>query len=413
MKLRSIETTPSPNCIKLNLDEPMSDKPLTLKRETDVTDTPEVLQQLLSITGVQSVFLLRDFITLTRKGNVDWQPILATAAELLGMAEGAGASLSDRLAQLPLTEPSEPSSTSASETAQARTQHFGQVEVAVQVFRRIPVQVRAIAADGQQAAIAMPDRFNQALQRAVLATQADYVAERRWAPYQPQFGNPEEVAQLVADELAILIDDRELARIEEGAINSVNSSAIDRKETETDTINSKSSKHSQQALLADLRQADWKCRLKSIQQISVDSETFPAVVLALKDERHTIRRWAAAILGSSQRSDAIEPLCQVVLSDPSPIVRRTAGDALSDLGSTQASRTMIETLTDSSNLVRWRAARFLSELGDVSALEPLKQAVVDESEFDVRTEMRAAIERIQAGGETQLPMWMRITQDLE
>jgi Virulence factor/HEAT repeats/Scaffold protein Nfu/NifU N terminal len=413
MKLRSIETTPSPNCIKLNLDEPMSDKPLTLKRESDIsdiTDTPEVLQQLLSITGVQSVFLLRDFITLTRKGNVDWQPILATAAELLGMAEGAGASLSDRLAQSPLTESSEPSSTSTFETAQARTQHFGQVEVAVQVFRRIPVQVRAIAADGQQAAIAMPDRFNQALQRAVLATQADYVAERRWAPYQPQFGNPEEVARLVADELAILIDDRELAQIEEGAINSVNSSAIDRKETETDTI---SSKHSQQALLEDLRQADWKCRLKSIQQISVDSETFPAVVLALKDERHTIRRWAAAILGSSQRSDAVEPLCQVILSDPSPIVRRTAGDALSDLGNTQASRTMIETLTDSSNLVRWRAARFLSELGDISALEPLKQAVEDESEFDVRTEMRVAIERIQAGGETQLPMWMRITQDLQ
>jgi hypothetical protein len=412
MKLRSIETTPSPNCIKLNLDEPMSDKPLTLKRESDIsdiTDTPEVLQQLLSITGVQSVFLLRDFITLTRKGNVDWQPILATAAELLGMAEGAGASLSDRLAPSPLTEPS---STSASETAptQTRTQQFGQVEVAVQVFRRIPVQVRAIAADGQQAAIAMPDRFNQALQRAVLATQADYVAERRWAPYQPQFGNPEEVARLVADELAILIDDRELAQIEEGAINSVNSSAIDRKETETDTI---SSKHSQQALLEDLRQADWKCRLKSIQQISVDSETFPAVVLALKDERHTIRRWAAAILGSSQRSDAVEPLCQVILSDPSPIVRRTAGDALSDLGNTQASRTMIETLTDSSNLVRWRAARFLSELGDISALEPLKQAVEDESEFDVRTEMRVAIERIQAGGETQLPMWMRITQDLQ
>jgi Virulence factor/HEAT repeats/Scaffold protein Nfu/NifU N terminal len=409
MKLRSIETTPSPNCIKLNLDEPISDKPLTLKRESGVTDTPEVLQQLLSITGVQSVFLLGDFITLTRKGNVDWQPILATAAQLLGMAEGVGASLSDRLAQSPLTEPSLTSASEMDQT-QARTQHFGQVEVAVQVFRRIPVQVRAIAADGQQAAIAMPDRFNQALQRAVLATQADYVAERRWAPYQPQFGNPEEVAQLVADELAILIDDRELAQIEEGAINSVNSSAIDRKETETDTV---SSKQSQQALLEDLRQADWKCRLKSIQQISVDSQTFPAVVLALKDERHTIRRWAAAILGSSQRSDAIEPLCQVVLSDPSPIVRRTAGDALSDLGNTQASRTMIKTLTDSSNLVRWRAARFLSELGDVSALEPLKQAIEDESEFDVRTEMRAAIERIQAGGETQLPMWMRITQDLQ
>jgi Virulence factor/Scaffold protein Nfu/NifU N terminal/HEAT repeats len=399
MKLRSIETTPSPNCMKLNLDEQISPKPLTLKRDSDVTDAPEVSQQLLSITGIQSVFVLGDFITLTRKGNVDWQPILATAARLLGMAEAADVNLGDRLTR-PLTQPQDTSTVNEVSQTQNRTQHFGQVEVAIQVFRRIPVQVRAIAADGQQARVALPERFNQALQRAVLATQADYVAERRWAPYQPQFGNPEEVAKLVADELAILIDERDLAQIEQGAID---------KGFEIETA---SSGHSQQTLLEELQQTDWKCRLKAIQQIVVDSETFSAVVEALKDERNTIRRWAAAILGSSESPDAVEPLCQVVLSDPSPIVRRTAGDALSDLGNPQAHETMVKTLKDSSSLVRWRSARFLNELGDVSALEPLTQAAEHESEFDVRVEMMAAIERIQSGGETQLPMWMRITQDI-
>jgi hypothetical protein len=399
MKLRSIETTPSPNCMKLNLDEQISPKPLTLKRDSDVTDAPEVSQQLLSITGIQSVFVLGDFITLTRKGNVDWQPILATAAHLLGMAESADVNLGDRLTQ-PLTQPQVTSTGNELSHTQNRTQHFGQVEVAIQVFRRIPVQVRAIAADGQQARVALPERFNQALQRAVLATQADYVAERRWAPYQPQFGHPEDVAKLVADELAILIDDRDLAQIEKRAID---------KAFEIETA---SFGHSQQALLEELQQTDWKRRLKAVQQIVVDSETFSAVVEALKDERNTIRRWSAAILGSSQNPDAVEPLCEVVLSDPSPIVRRTAGDALSDLGNTQATETMIKVLKDASNLVRWRSARFLNELGDVSALNPLTQAAEHESEFDVRVEMMAAIERIQSGGETQLPMWMRITQDV-
>jgi Virulence factor/Scaffold protein Nfu/NifU N terminal/HEAT repeats len=398
MKLRSIETTPSPNCMKLNLDEQISLKPLTLKQDSDVTDAPEVSQQLLLIAGIQSVFVLGDFITLTRKGNVDWQPILATAARLLGMAEAADVNLGDRLTRS-LTPPQDPSTVNERSHTQNRTQHFGQVEVAIQTFRRIPVQVRAIAADGQQARVALPERFNQALQRAVLATQADYVAERRWAPYQPQFGKPEEVAKLVADELAILIDERDLAQIEKGAID---------KAFEIETA---SSGHSQQALIEDLQQKDWKLRLKAIQQIVVDSETFLAVVEALKDERNTIRRWAAAILGSSQSPDAVEPLCQVVLLDPSPIVRRTAGDALSDLGNLQAHETMVKTLKDSSSLVRWRSARFLNELGDVSALKPLTQAAEHESEFDVRVEMMAAIERIQSGGETQLPMWMRITQD--
>ncbi len=399
MKLRSIETTPSPNCMKLNLDEQISPKPLTLKRDSDVADAPGVSQQLLSIAGIQSVFVLENFITLTRKGNVDWQPILATAARLLGMAEAADVNLGDRLTQ-PLTQLQITSMGNEPFQTQNRTQYFGQVEVAIQTFRRIPVQVRAIAADGQQARVALPERFNQALQRAVLATQADYVAERRWAPYQPQFGHPEDVAKLVADELAILIDDRDLAQIEKGAID---------KEVKIETANSG---HSQQALIEELQQTDWKRRLKVIQQIVVDSETFSAVVEALKDERNTIRRWAAAILGSSNNPDAVEPLCQVVLSDPSPIVRRTAGDALSDLGNPQAHETMVKTLKDSSNLVRWRSARFLNELGDISALEPLTKAAEHESEFDVRIEMMAAIERIQLGGETQLPMWMRITQDI-
>jgi predicted metal-dependent hydrolase len=398
MKLCSIETTPSPNCMKLNLDEQISPKPLTLKRDSDLTDTPEVSRQLLSIPGIQSVFMVGDFITLTRKGNVDWQPILATVARLLGMADAADINLGDRLTQPP-SQPKTSSTANEISQTQNRSQYFGQVEVAVQTFRRIPVQVRAIAADGQQARVALPERFNQALQRAVLATQADYVAERRWAPYQPQFGNPEEVAKLVADELAILIDDQDLAQIEKGAID---------QEVAVETANSG---RSQQALLEELRQTDWKHRLKAIQQIAVNSETFSAVVKALKDERNTIRRWAAAILGSSESPDAVEPLCQVVLSDPSPIVRRTAGDALSDLGNTQANETMVKTLKDSSNLVRWRAARFLNELGDVSALKPLMQAAEHESEFDVRVEMMAAIERIQSGGKTQLPMWMRIAQD--
>ena len=201
MKLQSIETTPSPNCMKLKLDSPASDKPLTLtavvEAVIEAVDTPEIFQRLLSVDGVQSIFVMNDFITLTRRGSAGWQPILAAAGKLIGIAETADASVSDNL------NPETAERKAAS--AQGADQNFGQVEVAIQMFRGIPVQVRATQ-DDQQARVALPERFSQALQRAVDQTQANYVAERVWSPYQPQFGNLAEIAQQVAAEIAILID---------------------------------------------------------------------------------------------------------------------------------------------------------------------------------------------------------------
>jgi len=385
MKLRSIETTPSPNCMKLNLDALVSAKPLTLNADNISADTPEVFQKLLAITGIQSIFLMSDFITITRRGNVDWQPILIAAGELMGIAENADADLGNSLkAEKPLQ----------GDTAD---QNFGQVDVAIQMFRGIPVQVRAIAGE-EQARAALPDRFNQGVQRVIMATQADYVAERIWFPYQPQFGNPGEIAQQVADELDVLTSEQDLAWLEKAAVDP------------TQRTTAQAAKPLHQALLVELQQSDWKRRLKAIQQIEIDDETFSTVALALKDERNAIRRWAAALLGASERDEAVEPLCDVLQNDSSAIVRRTAGDALSDLGEVAAMATMVGALKDASGLVRWRAGRFLNEVGDRTTLPSLIEAAEVESEFDVRVEMQAAIDRIQAGKASQLPMWMRISQ---
>jgi Virulence factor/Scaffold protein Nfu/NifU N terminal/HEAT repeats len=391
MQLRSIETTPSPNCIKLNLAEAVSPKAITLQKGVELIESPVFAQQLLAIESIQSVFLFKDFITLTRQGQADWQPILAQAADVIGVAGDADAAL---LAQISPPQPS----TSEPSTSSLPTAKLGSVEVAVQVFRGIPVQVRAIAGEGQQARVALPDRFNQALQRVILATQANYVAERRWEPYQAPSGSPEAVAQLVADEIVSLVDEDELARLETAAIanNPHPSDQIDHP----------------QSLLADLSHANWKIRLKALQQVEVTPETFSQVVALLKDDQNTIRRWAAALLGTSGMAAAVAPLAQMVLSDPSAIVRRTAGDALSDLGDTRAMETMAQALSDSSKLVRWRAARFLNELGDESTVNALQNAVEREAEFDVRIEMMAALERIRGGGDTQIPMWQRITQSV-
>ena len=389
MRLLSIETTPSPNCIKLNLDETISPKALTLQKGSHSLDTPQVAQQLLAIEAIQSVFVVQDFITLTRQGNADWQPILAKAAAVIGIADQADSKLLTQVA----TEPTVPASSSKP------TSNLGLLDVAVQMFRGIPIQVRAIAADGQQARVALPDRFAQALQRTIRATEANYVAERRWEPYQAPAGDPAQVAQLVVDELDSLFDAQDLSRIEAAAV--------------ADGAAAYSLTHTtQQTLIDELSHPEWKHRLKALQQIDVTAETFAAVVAVMADENSTIRRWAAALLGASTLEIAVEPLCRLVRQDPSPMVRRTAGDALSDIGATSAMPTMAEALTDSSKLVRWRAARFLTELGDQTVVDSLCQAVEQESEFDVQVEMAAALERIEGGGDTQMPMWMRLTQGM-
>lgn len=390
MQLLSIETTPSPSCIKLNVNDIISSKALTLQHGAEQPDAPKVAQQLLAIDAVQSVFMFQDFFTLTRRGNADWQPILAQAANIIGVAAEADSKLLSQVAQ-----PAKPQAASAESPSAS---NLGHVEVAVQVFRRIPVQVRATAADGQQARVALPERFSHSLQRAIGATGANYVAERRWEPYQAPAGSPNEVAQLVADEIASLVDDEELAQIEAAAI------------AHSEATESTHQTESPATLLAELHHPSWKHRLRALQQLEVTGETFTHIAAALNDQKSTIRRWAAALMGASEMEAAIEPLSQVVGSDSSAIVRRTAADALNDLGNPCAMPTMIQALADASKLVRWRAARFLNELGNQTAVDALRRAIEHESEFDVRIEMMAALERIEGGGDTQMPMWQRITQ---
>ena len=378
MKLSSLETTPNPNCMKLNLDEQVVETPLSLQRG-QVENVPDAVKQLLNIQGVREAFLANDFITLTRQGNADWQPILAEAAQLLGVTADADPQLLKR---------------SDSEPTSAQTGTLGEVEVAVLVFRGIPVQVRAIGAEAQTR-VSLPDRFSDVLQRVLQATGANYVQERQWEPYPPRNGQPEEVAKMVVDEIASLIDPEELRRIE---------AAI------TDTPLKAKPAAQPENSLAQLSDTDWKTRLKAIQTLEVNSDTFPALVNALNDEKTAIRRWAAALLGASAMSEAVDFLGKAVLSDPSVVVRRTAGDALSDLGDPRATAIMGKALADSSKLVRWRAARFLNETGDETAIEALEQAIARESEFDVELEMKAALERITSGGDRSLPMWMRLSQ---
>jgi len=59
MRLTSVETTPNPNSMKLNVDIDLG-AALTYAID-DTTSAPEYVKTLLVISGVKSVFVCHDF----------------------------------------------------------------------------------------------------------------------------------------------------------------------------------------------------------------------------------------------------------------------------------------------------------------------------------------------------------------
>ena len=77
MRLKSVETTPNPNSIKLNLDEKVAGAVTYTSKDKD--DCPKFIATLLNISGVKSVFACNDFLTLNRDPLSDWKVILERA----------------------------------------------------------------------------------------------------------------------------------------------------------------------------------------------------------------------------------------------------------------------------------------------------------------------------------------------
>jgi hypothetical protein len=366
MRLTSIETTPNPNSMKLNVDESVGKT--TTYDKTHVGECPEAIARVLRIEGVQSVFACQNFLTVNRDPRCDWNGILDAAAKILGDINGVpreGAAKSDV------------------------SPHFDQANVFVQTFRGVPIQVKVTFAGGEKR-IALDARFSQAAMTVQEHTGADYLKERYWADWGIRYGAPDEVAAEVAEEIQGGVDEARIAELIR--IGSAQGSAT---------------AHSSTPCLEDLNSDDWHKRLHSLQQLKTDEHTLPLLIKALQDPHQQVRRLAAAALGASGAAAAVEPLCNALLNDDSVGVRRTAGDALSDLGDASAQGAVCKALGDANKLVRWRAARFLAELGDENAV-PFLQGASEDSEFEVRLEIQAALARIAGGKEGSVPAWKRI-----
>ncbi|MCR8643196.1 virulence factor [Paenibacillus sp. N1-5-1-14] len=379
MKIISIEPTPSPNSMKLTMDQSQPASVRLTYDQTNVSKAPEYVQQLLQIPDVKSVFLAADFIALDRKPKGDWQQILAATREVFG-STGQGA---------------------AQQESVASDDPWGEVHVFLQKFRGIPLQVR-VRAGNEEVRAAMPQRFTDAAMKATAASPS-LLKERHLDEFGIRYGELNEVLETIVQEVDASYDDETLHLLTEQATQSVaaytalpeDSKVIKRKLT-------------LEEIQIQLQADDWKKRYAALDAIEPSSETMPILVQLLQDDQTSVRRLAMVLL-SQIKDPAVLPHLYQMLQDRSPVLRRTAGDSLSDIGDPAATPAMIKALQDDNKLVRWRAARFLYEVGDATAVEALRQAAEDD-EFEVRMQANIALERIESGQEAEGTVWQQMTR---
>ena len=369
MKLISIEPTPSPNTMKLNLNTtlPPGESNNYTKNQRDLS--PLIIKDLLEIDGVTGVFQVSNFIALERHPKSDWKAILASVRNVF---EGKDQQEVDS-------------------NVEVVDQSFGESRVMIHVFKGIPMQLKVN--DGlEERRFGLPDRFKFAAMRAQVSSE-NIVKERQWKDYGTRYGTLDEIGVEVVEEVSATFDQKRLDDLVEAALHKV----------EIEKVEQVSKKELETAL----KQSDWKLRFAALERMKPVESDLPILANALKDEKTSIRRLATVYLGMLE-SKTVLPFLIQALNDNSATVRRTAGDCLSDLGYKEAIPAMIDALKDKNKLVRWRAAMFLYEVGDDSAIEALKEADND-PEFEVSLQVKMALKRIESGEEAAGSVWAQMT----
>ncbi|MEI3614012.1 conserved virulence factor C family protein [Pseudogracilibacillus sp. SO30301A] len=373
MKIVSMEPTPSPYSMKINVNKTLPDGQTENYKSTDLENAPDYIKKLFAINGVKGLYRVIDFIALERNPRVSWEEILPEVRKVLGAEEETTDLFSKAVGN------------SDKEDA------FGEVKVFIQMFRNLPTQVKLQEGENEQR-FALPERFMNVAMEAATASN-NYLMERKWVEQSARYGNIEEIGSNVVEELSATYDSERLNQLLAAALK--NESPVEEHTTQNVTLDM-------------LDQPNWRERYAALDRMDPTEADFPVLNKALDDEHSSVRRLATAYLGMIEEPETL-PYLYKALKDKSVNVRRTAGDCLSDLGFKEAIPEMINSLSDKSRIVRWRAAMFLYEVGDETAI-PALQAALEDPEFEVRMQAKMALARIEQGKEAEGSIWYQMSQ---
>lgn len=371
MKIKSIEPTPSPNTMKINLTEELLAGKSNNYKKDQAEQAPQLIKDLFKIDGVKGVYHVADFLAVERNAKYDWKDILVQIRQVFGEKT------EEQSQQTVLNE------------------HYGEVAVAIQQFKGIPMQIKA--SDSQhEKRFALPEYFIKGI-AAAQKEDDNVVLLRKWKDYGVRYGDMEDIVKEVSDELIAAYPEERINRLVAAA-----KEMVDTKETFLKRPKIK-------LTVEMLNDESWEKRYQALEQMEDPTvDDIPVLDMALSDSKVSIRRLAVVYLGMIEDRKVLPSLYKA-LKDKSAAVRRTAGDCLSDLGFEEAMGEMSQSLSDKNKLVRWRAAMFLYEAGNETTLPYLKQAEQD-PEFEVALQVKMAIDRIENGEEAKGSVWKQMTE---
>ncbi|WP_252503230.1 conserved virulence factor C family protein [Sporosarcina sp. Marseille-Q4943] len=370
MKIVTIEPTPSPNSMKIILDETLPMGVSHNYKKEDAEGAPHPISKILAIKGVKGIYHVMDFMAVERVGNIAWEDILAEVQAIFN----------DESVHVDRNSEKTPDD------------HYGEVYVHVQTYKDIPLQVKVFDSNSELR-FGLSERFREAMEKVHSTEVENYILLRKWADYGIRYGDKQEIGETVVLEVEAAYPEERLQEIirqsEQGKSN-----VEERKRKVT---------------LTDFDVPEWEKRFQLIDQMpDPDVSDLPLLDRALEDEKMSIRRLATVYLGMIE-DESVIPFVEKALKDKSWAVRRTAGDCMSDLGFAGFENAAIEALKDKNKLVRWRAAMFLYESGTEEALPALHEAEND-TEFEVKLQVRMAIARITEGEEAKGSIWKQMTE---
>ncbi|MBM7577375.1 conserved virulence factor C family protein [Jeotgalibacillus terrae] len=370
MKILSIEPTPSPNTMKVIVDEALAGGKSNNYKKDDAANAPLKIKQLLEIDGVKGIYHVADFLAVERHPKADWEAVLPEVRAIFG------------------------EDTEEEEIEEKADEHFGEVNVQVLQFKGIPLQIKLLTGD-EEKRYGLPDYFAQAMSNAQLEGD-NVVLQRKWKDFGIRYGDLDKIAEEVTDEILASYPSSRVQAIVEASREAGDTPVKSRelKKISADTLRNCET---------------WQERYQLLEQIpEPGTDDIPMLNVALEDEKVSVRRLAVVYLGMIEDEEVLPSLYKG-LNDKNASVRRTAGDCLSDLGFPAAEREMMKALSDKNKLVRWRAAMFLYEAGTAESLEALR-AAEDDPEFEVKLQIKMAIERISEGQEAKGSVWKQMTE---
>lgn len=372
MKIVTIEPTPSPNSMKIIVDTELPAGTSHNYKKVDAENAPYPLSALLNIQGVRGIYHVLNFMAMERIGNVTWESILAQVEAILN-------------------EDKENEHTLDEESQNEVDDKYGEVYVHVQTYKEIPLQVKVFDSSSEER-FGLSERFIEAMNAVSGAEVENYILLRKWADYGIRYGEKTDIAEIVIQEIDAAYPEERLADI-------IEQSNADAKLTE---------QRGRKISLQEFDVDQWETRFQLLDQMpDPDMSDVDVLDKALEDEKMSIRRLATVYLGMIEDQDVI-PYIEKALKDKSWAVRRTAGDCMSDLGFEGFENAAIELLNDRNKLVRWRAAMFLYETGTEQAL-PALQTAEDDSEFEVKLQIKMAISRISDGEDAKGSVWKQMS----